>query len=382
MFGTVIAYYAPLYMRGVGLSSAQVGWLGSLTLAFALVFQAVAAPITNRVGRKRTTLIGDLVSWTIPMFVWAFSRSFESFLVAAVLSASGRIVMVSWSLLVIEDVESSKRAKVFGILNMIVAGCGLLTPLVGYFITQYGVVPVLRIFYALGGVGMTVMFIWRNAITQETVSGQAAMTEHGDMHPWQSLRYTVQQVAGLHRHPGLSGVMVFYVLTIFIEQMSLFQILFLGETLRFGAGALSLVPVAGAVVAVVMYRLVRRLSATPAERTLVLARLLGLGGAVLLLLIPAGNLWVLLLAVSVLAAATFLTQTYRDAVLFSRLPKTGGADLYSAVQTLCLLCSIPAAGLAGLIFSAQPRLLFIVIAGLNLALLLLAVLLARSQKAA
>jgi MFS family permease len=382
VFGTVIMYYAPLYMRGVGLSSTQVGVLGSLTLAFSLLFQAFAAPITNRLGRKRTTLIGDLVSWTIPMFVWAFSRSFESFLLAAVLSASGRIVAVSWSLLVIEDVESHKRAKVFGILNLIVAGCGLLTPGVGLFIAQHGVVPVLRIFYTLGGVGMTVMFVWRNAITQETVSGQAAMAEHKDMHPFQSLRYTVQQVAGLRDHAGLPSVMVFYVLTIFIEQMSLFQILFLGETLLFGPTALSLVPVAGAVVAAVMYALVRRLSATPAERTLVLARVLGLAGALLLLLIPARNLGMLLLAVSVLAAATFLTQTYRDAVLFSRLPKTGGADLYSAVQTLCLLCSIPAAGLAGLIFSAHPRSLFVLIAGLNLLLLLLAVLLARSTKAA
>lgn len=58
VFGTVVLYYAPLYLRSVGLSSAEIGLLGSVTLALSFVCQAFAAPITNRLGRKRTTLDG------------------------------------------------------------------------------------------------------------------------------------------------------------------------------------------------------------------------------------------------------------------------------------------------------------------------------------
>ena len=380
VFGTVVLYYAPLYMRGVGLSSTQIGALGSMTLAASLLFQTVAAPITNRFGRKRTTLIGDLISWTFPMLLWALSRSFETFVLAALLSASGRVVNVSWNLLVIKDVPGDQRARVFGILNLIVTGCGLLTPLLGLLIGAHGVVPVLRWYYALGALGMTTMFFWRNAITAETRSGQAAMQEHRSLNPWQSLRQTAAHVAGLRQHRGLPGVMAFYVLTMFIEQMSVFQILYLGESLHFGAGALSLVPVAGAVVTALMYAgVLRRLSAVAPERTLVGARVLGLAGATLLLLLPAAQLAGLLLTVSVLAAASFLTQTYRDTLLFSRLPAHGTADLYSAVQTLCLLCSVPAAALAGAIYSGQPRALFALLAGLNAGLLGLAVWLARRR---
>ncbi|GGR12181.1 MFS transporter [Deinococcus ruber] len=382
IFGTPVTYYAPLYMAAIGLSSTQIGALGSITLAFSLFFQTLAAPITNRVGRKRTTLIGDLISWTLPMFVWAVSRSFESFVLAAVLSAVGRIVAVSWSLLVIEDVEETQRPRVFGIFNLIISGCGLLTPLLGLLMTQHGVAPVMRVYYTLGGVGMTIMFLIRNAITQETRSGQAAMHEHQDLHPWQSVQQTLRHVAGLRQHAGLPGVMLFYVLSIFTEQMSVFQILFLGGPLHFGAGALSLVPVAGAVITALMYAgVLRRLSGVAAERTLVVARLLGLLGAVLLLLIPAANIGALLLTVSVLGAATFLTQTFRDTVLFNRLPKHGTADLYSAVQTLCLLCSVPAGALAGFIYSTQPRTLFVVLAVLNALLLAMAVWLARRREA-
>ena len=381
VFGVVVLYYAPLYMSGVGLSSTQIGLLGSFTLACSFGFQLLAAPITNRLGRRRTTLIWDVISWSLPMVVWAFAHSFAAFALAAFLSASGRIVAVSWSLLLIEDVEERQQARVFGIINLINAFAGLLTPIIGLVIASRGVVATLRVYYLLGAVGMTVMFVWRNALTQETRRGEAAMQEHRDLNPWQSLIRTPQLVRTLGRRPGLKGVVAFYVLTVFAEQMSLFQILFFSGVLGFGARAVSLVPVATAITTILMYSLVlRRLSAVSAERTLVFTRVLGLLGAAALLLIPAGNLSALLLVVSLLAGATFLTQTYRDAVLFSHLPQQGTADLYSAVQTLTLLVSVPAAGLAGAIFSAHPRTLFGVIAGLNVVLLLLALNLHRARR--
>ena len=381
VFGVVVLYYAPLYMSGVGLSSTQIGLLGSFTLACSFVFQFLAAPITNRLGRRRTTLIWDVISWTLPMLIWAFAHSLLAFAVAAFLSATGRIVVVSWSLLLIEDVEERQQARVFGIINLVNAFAGLLTPLIGLVIARQGVVPTLRVYYLLGAIGMTVMFVWRNALTQETARGAAAMQEHRELRPWQSLIHNLRLLPGLSRTPGLLGVVAFYVLMIFTEQMSLFQILFFSQTLGFGARAVSLVPVATAASIILIYALVlRRLGGVSAERILVFTRSLGLLGAVLILLIPTGNLTALLAVVSLLAGATFLTQTYRDAVLFTHLPQRGTADAYSAVQTLALLFSVPAAGLAGVMFSAHPYALFGVIAGLNAALLGLALNLARARR--
>ncbi|QFP75325.1 MFS transporter (plasmid) [Deinococcus sp. AJ005] len=381
VFGVVVLYYAPLYMSSVGLSSTQIGLLGSMTLALSFLFQAVAAPITNRVGRKRTTLIGDLISWTMPMFVWAFANSFAAFALAAVLAASGRIVTVSWSLLLIEDVEEWQRARVFGIINLIVTVCGLLTPLVGLVIAQHGVTATMRGFYILGGVGMTVMFLWRNAITDETRSGVAAMAQHRELGLSQSVRHTLGLVAGMRGHPGLMGITAFYLLTVFIEQLSLFQILFLQQTLNFSAQTLSFVPFVAAFVTLLLYGVaLPRLSRLPLGRTLMVVRALGLVGAVALLFVPAGNTAAMLAAVGLLGGVTFLTLTYRDAALFSRLPQNGTADLFSAVQTLTLLCAIPAAGLAGALFAASPRSLFVLIAALCAVLLLLAVWLARREE--
>ena len=377
IFATPLLYYAPLYMSSAGLSSTQIGLLGSLFLALSFVFQALAGPVTNRFGRKRTTLWADLISWTLPMLVWAVAQSFAAFAVAAALNATNRIAGVSWSLLTIEDVRPGDRPRVFGILNLIVTTCGLLTPLVGLVIARQGITPTLRGLYFAGAIGMTVMFVWRNNITSETLSGVVARARHKELGVMQSLRHSLAEVAGMRRYPGLLGITAFYVLTIFLEQLSLFQILFLERSLRFSAQSLSYVPVAGVVVTGLLYALVLpRLAGLPVGRTLVLTRALGLIGAVALLLVPIGNLSAMLLVVSLLGGATFLTQTYREAALFARLPTAGAADLYSAVQTLALLCSVPAAALAGAVFAASPRGLFVLIAAVCALLLGLAVWLA------
>ena len=369
LFGVVIMYYAPLYMTGVGLSSAEVGLLGSIMLAFSFVFQTLAATITNRLGRKRTSLIWDLVSWTVPMLIWAFAQDFAAFLLAAVLNASVRIVSVSWSLLVIEDVEPSERSRVFGILNLIGAACGLMTPVVGWLMTKFGVVPTLRMFYFLGAIVMTTMFFLRNALTDETRNGKAAMLEHEGLSPWQSVVKNLQQLAEQKKNTKLLWLVGFYVLAFFIEQMNLFQILFFSQTLKFGELAVSLVPVAVACVTALIYASVlRRFSSMYVGQALLLTCLLGLLGAVLMVVIPSGNLVVLLLVVSVVSGEAFLTRTYRDTALFVQLPEQGAADLFSGVQALTMLFSIPAAGIAGLIFAAQPVALFVLIAVLNVGL--------------
>ncbi|RAI87270.1 MFS transporter [Paenibacillus pabuli] len=69
--GTIVLFYAPLYMKEAGLSDIEIGLINSVNLYFAFIFQLFAGSITNKLGRKRTTLIFDLIAWSVPMFIWA-----------------------------------------------------------------------------------------------------------------------------------------------------------------------------------------------------------------------------------------------------------------------------------------------------------------------
>lgn len=48
--GTIVLFYAPLYMKGAGLSDIQIGLINSINLYFAFVFQMFAGAVTNKWG--------------------------------------------------------------------------------------------------------------------------------------------------------------------------------------------------------------------------------------------------------------------------------------------------------------------------------------------
>ena len=59
---------------------------------FVQVFAALASGvITDKLGRKRTTHLFDIVSWSIPCLIWAFSQNFTHFLIAAVINGLWRV---------------------------------------------------------------------------------------------------------------------------------------------------------------------------------------------------------------------------------------------------------------------------------------------------
>lgn len=158
--GTIVLFYAPLYMKEAGLSDIEIGIINSVNLYFAFIFQLFAGSVTNKLGRKRTTLIFDLLAWSVPMFIWAFSQNFWLFLMAYLLNATSKFVTVSFNCLIIEDVEEHKRSKVFAMLNMIITGAGVLTPIAGVVIADFGIAPTLASIYFVGGLLMTAMFLF------------------------------------------------------------------------------------------------------------------------------------------------------------------------------------------------------------------------------
>ncbi|MCE1196110.1 MFS transporter, partial [bacterium] len=158
-FGPMVTYYMPLYQRQLGLSEVQMGLVNSVNIAAGLLFYALAAPITDRVGRRRTSLLFDFVAWSLTMALWALSRSYAWFLVAAVTNAVVRIVYVSWNLLISEDASDEQRSTIFGYINIIGTFGGITTLLSGTIIARFGVEPAMRAVFWVGAATMTLMFV-------------------------------------------------------------------------------------------------------------------------------------------------------------------------------------------------------------------------------
>ncbi len=53
--------------------------LSSVNMAMQIFWALMSGAITDKFGRKRTTLISDLVSWSLPCLIWAVSQNFTHF---------------------------------------------------------------------------------------------------------------------------------------------------------------------------------------------------------------------------------------------------------------------------------------------------------------
>jgi Na+/melibiose symporter-like transporter len=360
LFGVVILFYAPLYMDGMGLSKVEMGIINSASLFSAFFFHLIASPISNKLGRKKTLFIFDTISWSIPMFLWAVSQNFWYFLAAAVVNSSVKIVSVSWSCLLTEDVEESQRTKIFGTIQVVSAIPGLLIFLVGLVINHFSVVPVMRILYFVGFVDMTICFILRNHYVSETRAGLALMEKHKELSLIQSTGEYLKTISGVYKNKGFIMIASIYIITFFIQSVNFFQVLYIKEHLGFNEAALSLVPAVNAVINTILYLLVTRrpAKATP-EKTLALSLSVCASGTLLLLIIPGGNLLLLILTMAILAVGNYLTSTNRDAIFMNRLGDHEKGDMLAAVQTLTTLFSIPSGYIAGLAYSLSPVIPFV-----------------------
>ncbi|WP_063565195.1 MFS transporter [Paenibacillus sp. O199] len=379
--GTIVLFYAPLYMKEAGLSDIEIGLINSVNLYFAFIFQLFAGSITNKLGRKRTTLIFDLIAWSVPMFIWAFSQNFWLFLIAYLLNATSKFVTVSFNCLIIEDVEEHKRSKVFAILNMIITGAGVLTPIAGVVIADVGIVPTLASIYFVGGILMTVMFFIRNRYTDETAVGKELMGMHSQTRVIQSLASSMRLFGKSFHKRRLLPIILITVLSNLILQLNFFQVIFFKEQLKFNDQIISFIPVVTAVTVMLLYLvIIPSLKRRSEEKYVSFSIILSTVGAILFLLIPAGNIAMLFLTLIVLAAGNFILQTYRDSLLMNRLGTHEKADMFSAVQTVMTLTAIPSGYLTGLLYHYNPVLLFSVILVLYIVLMVIMLFLPDPQK--
>lgn len=373
LFGPIVQYYAPVYQRALGLTDVQMGVVNSAHIAAGFLFFVVAAPITNRMGRRTTSMLFDFLAWTAAMLVWAFARSFYAFLVAGILNAVVRIVIVSWNLLITEDAQPSQRASIHGWIYLIGSVSGFITFAGGLIIDRFGVIPSMRIIYIAGGVSMTSMFVIRYFLTQETAAGIAIMERSRRESFAQAVFAQVGHAGQALRDPGfLKRLGVFFVANA-VLYVDFYRILFLQEAKSLPPFVIAVVPAFGAVLSMALFFLVMpRLSRKNDAGLLEWAMIGSAAAQALMMFMPSGSVPLAIVATGILQTGYFLVQSFRDALFMNYAHESRRGELFSLVQALTFLLSIPFGWLAGVLYSVNAALPFALASGLYLGGALLA----------
>ena len=171
------APYASIYMLSFGLVDSQIGLIVSIGLAFQIIFALLSGAITDKLGRRKTTLIFDALSWSIPTFIWAIAQNFNYFLIAAMINSVWRVTHTSWSCLLVEDAKQEQLVDIYSWIYISGLLSAFVAPLAGLLINRFTLIPAVRGLYGLAFVMMTIKFIATYRMTTETRQGLVRMEQ-------------------------------------------------------------------------------------------------------------------------------------------------------------------------------------------------------------
>jgi MFS family permease len=167
--------YASVYMIALGLNDMEVGLIATIYMLSQVVFAFLSGPITDKLGRRKTTAIFDFLAWCVPCLIWLAAENFWFFLIAALFNGMMKVTTNSWDCLLVEDAEKSQITNIYSLV--ITAGqlSALFAPIASVLVSRYTMVPAVRILYINAFVVMTLKILVLYFISHETRTGLIRM---------------------------------------------------------------------------------------------------------------------------------------------------------------------------------------------------------------
>jgi len=330
----------------------------------------VAGAITDRLGRKRTTLISDLVSWSIPCLIWAAARNPLYFYVAAFFNAIWRVADCSWGCLVVEDTDPDLLVDVWSWIHISGLLVAFVAPLSGLVVGRFGLVPTMRGLYLFSFVMMTTKAFTMNALVTETTQGRIRMAETANEGFFTTLRGLGDVLRLIAKSPATLYVLaLMLVLSISMTVRGTFWAILASQELGVAETRLALYPALRSVTMLIFFFFgmpwVRRFLAvgTRDERLpMIVGLALAVTSQVILTVVPPGAEWLLLITTVLEGCSIPLTSTLLQKFTATTVDAHERARVMSMLAMVVLIVSSPFGWVAGQLSAANRRLPFVLAA--------------------
>nr|WP_240633191.1 MFS transporter [Paenibacillus montanisoli] len=355
--------YASIYMLELGLNETQIGLVTSIGMVVQIFTALISGHLTDKMGRRRALLVYDLVSWSAAALIWAISQNFWFFLIAAIVNAFQRVPTTAWYCLLVEDTDPQDRSIVFTILMFIGVIGGLFAPLGGLFVSQFSLVPAMRIMYVIAFAGMTLMMVLRHFKVHETEIGLKKMEESSEL----SLKDTIAEYRSVLKLilANKPLMIIFGVYILFNFQMTLrttYLSVYWVDALRISDSVISIFPaISSAAMLVFLFSVTPRLQERLANRYMICGFILSALSFVILLTIGPGNIAATIASTVMMAIGGLLASPYLESSIQNAIDDHNRAKIFSILGVLILVFTFPAGLLGGWTYgiNAKIPLLFI-----------------------
>jgi MFS family permease len=180
--------YASVFMLALGVKDQQIGLLATISMLSQVVFGLLSGVLTDKLGRRLTTAVFDVVAWAIPCLIWAFAQNFWWFLAASVINGAWQVTQNSWDCLLVEDVDRSEITKLYSLVKVAGEFSALFAPIAALLVSQFGLVPAVRVLYLNAFVIMSAKIVLLYRLTTETAVGRLRREQTRGVSAWLLLR--------------------------------------------------------------------------------------------------------------------------------------------------------------------------------------------------
>jgi len=356
----LISPFATLYMYTQGITDVQIGLILSITMVAQVLLSFFGGILSDKLGRKFTTMMGDFFGWTLACLVWAVSNNFWLFLAAALLNCFEQINQTAWYCLLIEDAHPKDLVGIYTWVNIGGLVAIFFAPLSGLFVSSYSIVPVVRVLYILFALTMLTKTLITFRFCHETRQGKIRRAETKGVSILHMLEEYRQLIPGLLKNKSvLKAVAVSVILYITNMVSTNFFGLYVTQRLGLSENFLALFPILNATVMLIfMVGFQHRMNATKFRIPLWVGLALYAAAALVLILSPANSLGFVLLYVFLAAVAAALVNPRKDALLQLNITPQERARINALIIAATIALSSPFGYLAGWLSSMDRRLPF------------------------
>jgi MFS family permease len=376
MFGIPFAlfnFYLSLYMKSQGISNKQIGYLIAINFIFSAVFSLFGGVISDHLGRKKATLIFDFISWPLALLLYAISNSFWMFAIGMFMTSFGKIVAVSWNLMVVEDADHKQRVAAYNMLNIINLSTGVITPIAGILVATIGISSAERIFLIFAAISMSTMILLRNHFYVETKVGQEILDS--------KVKFNIREIfkngiyagaiqAIFKRKEILLLLSVYVLFTVYAPIgtfFSLYYAPYMNEVLGIQKSALSILGgVNSAVMLIVFAFVIPVISRFNLVLNMIIGTIVQAAALFMLIVIPKNNFTITIFCVVTFAVGFSLFRAFNDSILAEVTDGKERAGIYSMLNTVISILSALAGLASGYLYAYNPRSIYVLSIGILL----------------
>lgn len=368
------APYASIYMVALGLSDTQIGTIISISWGFQIILALLSGVITDKLGRRRTTLIFDMLAWSVPALISALAQNYWYFLAAGVINSFWRITQNSWTCLLVEDADQGQLIGIYTWIYIANQLVGFAAPLGSVLISAFSLVPTVRSLYVFAAVVFTLKAMLTYWLTQETEQGKVRLHETRDQSILRVLSGYGAVVRAILRTPQTlytAGIML--VLSICALISGNFWAIILTQKLHIPAQNLAVFPfVKSAIILAFFFAIMPRINKMHYKLPMAIGFLGFIASQLLLIAAPSQSYGLLILSVVLEACSYAAVSPLVDQLVVLTIDPKERARIQSILSVGIILLTSPFGWIAGTLSGVDKRLPFM----LNVALFTIGALLA------